>query len=464
MKETKFRKKELLPAAFIQQNLTKMENLLKEGADLSEIRPEHMAKIIKHEEYIMKILNIEEIRKKNSTTTLEMFIASDTEKISSFLSFINKYFYEVSFSNNPPVWTRRVRPGFEKFVSKDEELFYLQRLENLDGRSITQYVVSGGDDMMVLREQLLDLMVKIDQKIYHEKIEKDASQDRVIANIKRDIPSSRNLSSCLGSVQTRYRWGTFTKIGNIIKSFLSNIALGYTLYVLDIGTDLDFSLEMHRTKSTDLCVKNYQKIINQTFTYGATDKEGSMDCLDDSVYLQQGIIGFAHVIIPQTVSLLAGFCCVPWVSLPLPLITKGYRFYLDVRNALFKASKEPTEDEQDEKLMETDEKRQEFQRRKKKFRKKMEDNKEVEEKLKVNNRDILMAQQVECTGESSFQFFMQTLWLMPTLMVLWWDKVSSAETANLDDLFNLRTFSVAMSFVTMGMSYTSIRSGTIKGR
>ena len=64
MKETKFRKKELLPAAFIQQNLTKMENLLKEGADLSEIRPEHMAKIIKHEEYIMKILNIEEIRKK----------------------------------------------------------------------------------------------------------------------------------------------------------------------------------------------------------------------------------------------------------------------------------------------------------------------------------------------------------------------------------------------------------------
>ena len=146
MKETKFRKKELLPAAFIQQNLTKMENLLKEGADLSEIRPEHMAKIIKHEEYIMKILNIEEIRKKNSTTTLEMFIASDTEKISSFLSFINKYFYEVSFSNNPPVWTRRVRPSFEKFVSKDEELFYLQRLENLDGRSITQYVVSGGDD------------------------------------------------------------------------------------------------------------------------------------------------------------------------------------------------------------------------------------------------------------------------------------------------------------------------------
>ena len=68
-----------------------------------------------------------------------------------------------------------------------------------------------------------------------------------------------------------------------------------------------------------------------------------------------------------------------------------------------------------------------------------------------------MAQQVECTGESSFQFFMQTLWLMPTLMVLWWDKVSSAETANLDDLFNRRIFSVAMSFITMGMSYTSIR-------
>ena len=108
-------------------------------------------------------------------------------------------------------------------------------------------------------------------------------------------------------------------------------------------------------------------------------------------------------------------------------------------------------EEQDEKLMETDEKRQEFQRRKEKYGKMRSDKKDAEKKLKVNNRDILMAQQVECTGESSFQFFMQTLWLMPTLVV------EQKETTNLEDLFNIRTFSVVMSFITMGMSYTSIR-------
>ena len=84
---------------------------------------------------------------------------------------------------------------------------------------------------------------------------------------------------------------------------------------------------------------------------------------------------------------------------------------------------EPTE-----KLIETDEKRQDFQSRKEKYGKKRADNRNIQEKVKVNNRDILMAQQVECTGESSFQFFMQTLWLMPTLMALWWDTVCSKET------------------------------------
>ena len=118
--------------------------------------------------------------------------------------------------------------------------------------------------MLVLREQLLDLMVKIDRKIYHKDSEKEDSQDRVIANIKRDIPSSRNLSSCIESVETRYSWGTFQKIGNIAKSFMSNIVLGYTLYGLDVGTDLDYSLDMFRTNTTEICQNNYQKKINQT--------------------------------------------------------------------------------------------------------------------------------------------------------------------------------------------------------
>ena len=69
-----------------------------------------------------------------------------------------------------------------------------------------------------------------------------------------------------------------------------------------------------------------------------------------------------------------------------------------------------------------------------------------------------MAQQVECTGESSYQFFMQTLWLMPNLVV------EQKEKTSLEDLFNFRIFSVVMSFITMGMSYTSIRFQKLKNK
>ena len=450
-------KEDPLPAAFLQKNLIEMDNLQKKGLNPTLIKPHHMAKMMNEEHFIINMLNIEEIRNQNSTTIIEMFVGEDTEQIKSFLSFVNKYFYEAVMDKTTFIWTRRVRPGFENFVSKDEKLFYLQKLDNLGGRSITQYVVDGGDDLLVLREQLLDLMVKIDRKIYYEDSEKDGSQKRVINNIKRDIPSSRNLSNCLESVETRYKWGHLKKIAYIAKSFVRNIVLGYTMYGLDVGTDLDYSLKMLGTNSTELCHQNIQQINNRILPTGSFSIGETRDCLEDSVYLQQGLIGLAHVVLPQTVALLIGLFSLPWVSLPLPLITRAHRFLLDVRHARFKGREEPTEDEQDEKLMETDEKRQEFQRKKETYKKKMAGNKDIQEKMKVNSRDILMAQQVECIGESSFQFFIQTLWLMPTLLVLWWDTVRSKGTTNLEDLFNIRILSVAMSFISMGISYTNIR-------
>ena len=438
MKGMESRKEKLLTAAFLQKNLTAMENLLKRGADPTQIVPHVMAKMIQQEDFIINMLNLDLIKYQNATTLIEMFVNDDAENIKSFILFVNKNFYEAKLDKKSFKWTRNIRPGFEKFVSKnDEELFYLRKLKSLGERSIIQYVVDGGDEMVVLREQLLGSMMKIDRKLYYE--EKVASQDRVTANIKRDIPTSRNLSNCIESLEARYSWGLFQRIGHILTSFLSNIALGYALYGLDIGTDLVYSLEVYETKCN---VGN-----------------GTLDCLEDSVYFQQGIIGFAHVFIPQTVALLVGiFWVLSWVSLPLPLITKGYRFYLDVRHALFKGREEPTEDKQDEKLMNTEEERQKFQKRKKNYEREKAGNKKVQEKLKKNNRDILMAQQVECTGESSFQFFMQTLWLMPNLVV------EQKKKTSLEDLFNFRNFSVVMSFITMGMSYTSIRFQKLKNK
>ena len=488
MEETECRKKELLPAAFVQMNLTKMEDLLKQGADPSEIRPQHMAIMVKHEDFIIKTLNFDEIQDQNSSTIIQMFVAKDAELIRTFLSFISKYFYE-TFQISSLELTRSVRPGFEKFVSRDEILFYLQKLPILDNRSIIQYIVEGGNDMIVLREQLLDLMVKIDRKIYLEDF--DSSENRLIDSVKRDIPSSRNLSKCLESIEKRYRWVPFKKLVHITKSFVSNIVFGFTLYLLDLGTDASYSHEMYQTNATGVCHENFEKTQNKAFDnivrYLATDvvscleiyganattglcqenfekmfnktlanistrnssDGGSMDCLDDSIYLQQGLIGYAHVIAPPTFVLLIELLYFSTKgTLPYwtygPLFTRGYRFYLDIKYALFKGREEPTEDDQDQNLMKNNEKRD-------------EEAQDMMREMKVNNRDMLMAQQIECIGESSFQFFMQTLWLMPTLLMLWWDKVSIVETVNLDELFNMRTLSLAISFLTMGISYTNIR-------
>ena len=430
MKELESRKEDLLIAAFLQKKLKEMENLFEQGENVTKIRPHLMAKMIQHEDFIINMLNIKEMKNQNATTLIEMFVDDDAEKIKSFILFVNKHFYEATMDKKTFQWTRNIRPGFEKFVSKnDEELFYLQKLNSLHGRSIIQFVVDGGDETVVHREQLLDLMVKIDRKIHHEDEEKEDSKDRVIANIKRDIPSSGNLSNCIESLETRYNWGTFTMIGHIAKSFMFNIVLGCTLYGLDIGKDIDYSLEFYGKK----CKQDVGT--------------GALDCLRDSRH--QAIIGFAHIIVPHSVALLIGVFTLPWFSLPLPFITKGYRFYLDVRHALFKGREEPTEDKQDEKLMDFLEEKQEFQIRKKSYEIEKADNKEVQAMLKKNNIDNLMAQQLECIGESSFQFFMQTLWLMPTLVL---------ETTSLDDLFkNTRVVILVLSFFSMGNSYTSIR-------
>ena len=204
-----------------------------------------------------------------------------------------KHFYEASFSDEEDKWTKGIRPGFEKFVSQENEMFYQQKLKSLKGKSIAHFTfVDGGDEMLGLREQLLSLMVKIDRKIYHDDSRKDAGQKRVIAKLKTKIPTSRNLSQCIESVDTRFRWGPFKKIGYILKSFMCNIVLGYTFYGLDVGTDVKYSLDMFSINATDICHENFQKISSKT---SSDTVLGSKSCLEDSVYFQQGLIAIDNL-------------------------------------------------------------------------------------------------------------------------------------------------------------------------
>ena len=69
----------------------------------------------------------------------------------------------------------------------------------LDNKSIIQFVIEGGDKLVALREILIDVIIKIDRKVFYRSSERERSELRVIEGIKGDVPSSRELSDCLTS-------------------------------------------------------------------------------------------------------------------------------------------------------------------------------------------------------------------------------------------------------------------------
>ena len=66
---------------------------------------------------------------------------------------------------------------------------------------------------------------------------------------------------------------------------------------------------------------------------------------------------------------------------------------------------------------------------------------------------------IESSVESSFQFFFQTVFLWPSIILTFINaNVSGAGGASeITDLFNRKTFSIGLSFATFAMSFYRIR-------
>ena len=168
--------------------------------------------------------------------------------------------------------------------------------------------------------------------------------------------------------------------------------------------------------------------------------ESSYGCLRASVYLQQGIISAAHILLPYLVAV-----CVASIdphcslgSFPVPIFTKTNRFLLDFRYAMKKGEREieDEEEKEDQMFLETD----------------------VGREMKKNDRDTLNSQIVESTCESSFQFFLQTLWMMPNIIFIALDTSNYHKHGNTLDFINWwRLFSVVSSFLSVGFAFSNIR-------
>ena len=79
---------------------------------------------------------------------------------------------------------------------------------------------------------------------------------------------------------------------------------------------------------------------------------------------------------------------------------------------------------------------------------------EILEERIMHENTVKLSTMIESSSESTFQFFFQTTYLVPTI-VLNFSKASGSNDINI--LFNLRMFSILSSFFTVAFSYFSIR-------
>ena len=88
------------------------------------------------------------------------------------------------------------------------------------------------------REELIQLLIKIDHFRFQGTEERRGSKKRVIKILRAGMKPSKGLKDSNDSDQEKYSWET-GKIG--VKCFISanrNILLGWTLFGFNIGSDL----------------------------------------------------------------------------------------------------------------------------------------------------------------------------------------------------------------------------------
>ena len=78
---------------------------------------------------------------------------------------------------------------------------------------------------------------------------------------------------------------------------------------------------------------------------------------------------------------------------------------------------------------------------------------ELNRKMAAHHDVVILGLNTEANTEAGFQFFLQLLYLMPTVIIM----INRVELGNLEDLFNIRVASIIASFVTISRMYCVIR-------
>ena len=310
----------------------------------------------------------------------------DPDIISSVLDFFSKKL-DKSIDNK-----KKTKEILQIEKGEGKVMFYLVKYKEFDNKSLLEYIDSQNVRLSRQREELIDLSVKIANLNHRQEtggVNSERAMEEVVNHYKSDLPSGVGLRDKITMIRERYPWSSSKKKIMIFVSLMTCL-LGIGLYILDLTTDVRFSLEMFN--KTDKDVESFNVTFKSFLTKNGfkfpsnvshsraleclTDLEVEIDIRDNSTldvsdnrdYRVTGWISLWHCVQPFVVTMIvflsmkflnegkcsvpnqpANFkkkewwcfssvlCCIPNLAylgslVPIPALTHLYRFYLDLRS------------------------------------------------------------------------------------------------------------------------------------
>ena len=178
-------------------------------------------------------------------------INKDPSFISSVLDFLSKKLDKIDdYQNKDDYQKIKDNLGIETTVEGKKTMFYLVRSQEYDrNRNLLEYIDTQNVRLIRQREELIDLSVKIANLNHRDDTEK--AMEEVINHYKSGLPSGEGLRDMIAMIKERYPWPTFKKIIMILLSLVTCL-LGIGLFVFDLTTDVQFSVEMFNKENKSI--------------------------------------------------------------------------------------------------------------------------------------------------------------------------------------------------------------------
>ena len=346
-------------------------------------------------------------------------------------------------------------------------LFFIEPIPKADVQSTLQYVL--GQNLVKEREEILEMLMSDERNESGRFNDEDLSKYRLTRKLKSMIPSSNGLRDCIKSLDEKFKWSSSKLWSILVWTFFSRVILGTSFYILDLWTDLNFSLHLFHQAQTNFsvqivkCRPTFESKFNETVEKCRGTNFDSNECrillrrvnlLSDNYFDQDqrfedpedwefaGVVSLIHCILPFLVTFLTWVLSIDWqkcnfkifLKIPLPFVTKIYEFHY-MKN-LFNVFSESRQ---------THTGRQRFDM----------DWKKWDEKIRKQEAFVNLSLLIEASVESSFQFWFQSVFLFPTIFTSFLGTADGLSTWS--DLFNLRMLSIFFSFGSFAFTFYKIR-------